>query len=189
MREHCRQSSSPLAGEEGARREAVGRRGGRNDLLALARRMRKGSTDAERKLWSILRAKRLDGWKFKRQQQIDHYIADFICFEAHLIVEADGSQHAESPSDAARTAYLEGEGFHVLRFWNNDILTNSDGVATAILAALETPLPNPSPARGEGLSNRMTSSSSSPLAGEDSEACPLGGLAQLGEGANGAMNG
>ncbi|WEK47009.1 MAG: endonuclease domain-containing protein [Candidatus Andeanibacterium colombiense] len=151
--------------------------------------MRREPTDAERKLWSILRGKRLSGRKFKRQQQIDRYIADFVCFEARLIVEADGSQHAESPSDAQRDAYLTGQGFRLLRFWNNDILTNPDGVATAVLAALETPLPNPSPARGEGLLNGMTSSSCSPLAGEDSEACPPRGLAKLGEGANGATNG
>jgi len=125
------------------------------DLLPLAKRMRREPTDAERKLWSILRAKRLVGWKFKRQQQIDHYIVDFVCFSARLIVEADGSQHAENLTDEARTAYLEGQGFNVLRFWNTDILTNSDGVATAILAALETPLPNPSPARGEGLNGAL----------------------------------
>jgi len=120
-------------------------------LLKLAKRMRHEPTDAERKLWSILRAKRLAGWKFKRQQQIDHYIADFVCFGARPIVEADGSQHAENLADQIRTAYLEQQGFRVLRFWNRDILTNPDGVATAILVALETPLPNPSPARGEGL--------------------------------------
>ena len=157
MREASPSDSSPLAGEEGARREAVGRRGGRatgavkGDLLTLAKRMRRESTDAERKLWSILRAKRLVGWKFKRQQQLDFYIVDFVCFSARLIVEADGSQHAENVADEARTSYLEDQGFRVLRFWNIDILNNPDGVATAILAALETPLPNPSPARGEGL--------------------------------------
>ena len=121
------------------------------DLLPLAKRMRRDPTDAERKLWSILRAKRLSGWKFKRQEQLDRFIVDFVCFKARLIVEADGSQHAESITDEARTSYLEGQGFRVLRFWNNDILLNPDGVATAILASLETPLPNPSPARGEGL--------------------------------------
>lgn len=148
-------NSSPLAGEEGARREAVGRRGGERNLLPLARRMRKAQTDAERKLWSMLRANRLNGWKFKRQEQIGDYIADFICFEARLIVEADGSQHAENLQDAVRDGYLNGQGFRILRFWNSDILTNPDGVATAILASLETPLPTPSPARGEGLQGRI----------------------------------
>ena len=148
-------SSSPLAGEEGARREAVGRRGGKRDLRSLARRMRRTHTEAERRLWSMVRANRLADWKFKRQEQIGDYIVDFVCFRARLIVEADGSQHAESTADAARDAYLREQGFRVLRFWNNDILTNSDGVATAILAALETPLPNPSPARGEGLNGAL----------------------------------
>jgi very-short-patch-repair endonuclease len=151
MREDRASISSPLAGEEGARREAVGRRGGTRDLSSLARRMRRQQTDAEKRLWSMLRANRVAGWKFKRQEQIGDFIVDFVCFRARLIVEADGSQHAESPGDAKRDAYLSSQGFRVLRFWNNEILTNSDGVAMAILAALETPLPNPSPARGEGL--------------------------------------
>jgi very-short-patch-repair endonuclease len=155
MSEYSPRNSSPLAGEEGARREAVGRRGVRRSLLPVAKRMRREPTDAERKLWSILRAKRLQGWKFKRQQQIDHYIADFVCFGERLIIEADGSQHAENLADEIRTSYLERQGFRVLRFWNNDILTNPDGVATAILAALETPLPNPSPARGEGFNGAL----------------------------------
>ena len=145
------QSSSPLAGEEGARREAVGRRGGKRDLRSLSRRLRKEPTDAERRPWSIIRANRLAGRKFKRQEQIGDFVVDFVCFGARLVVEADGSQHSESAADEARDAYLSAQGFRVLRFWNNEILTNSDGVATAILAALETPLPNPSPARGEGL--------------------------------------
>lgn len=125
---------------------------GRRDLLPMAKRMRKAPTDAERRLWSVLRSHRLVGWKFKRQEQIGDYVVDFICFRARLIIEADGSQHVENAADEARTAWLSSQGFRVLRFWNNDILIESDGVATAILAALETPLPNPSPARGEGLS-------------------------------------
>jgi very-short-patch-repair endonuclease len=124
--------------------------------------MRHEPTDAERKLWSILRAKRLAGWKFKRQQPIDRYIVDFVCFEARLIVEADGGQHAENNNDAVRDAFLAEQGFRVLRYWNNDILTNLEGVATAILAALEAPLsPNPSPARGEGLNGNTTPQASS----------------------------
>ena len=151
MVEKLTESSSPLAGEEGARRAAVGRRGGKRDLSALAKRLRGNQTDAEHRLWSMVRANRLSGWKFKRQEQIGDYVVDFVCFRARLIVEADGSQHAESAADEKRDAYLTRQGFRVCRFWNNDILTNSDGVATAVLATLETPLPNPSPARGEGL--------------------------------------
>ena len=145
------QTSSPLAGEEGARRAAVGRRGGRRNLLPLAKRMRREPTEAEAKLWSMLRGQRLGGLKFKRQEQLGDYIVDFVCFSARLIVEADGSQHAESTGDAVRDGWLEAEGFRVLRFWNNDILGNPEGVARVILDAALPPLPNPSPTRGEGL--------------------------------------
>lgn len=114
-----------------------------------AREMRKSPTDAERVLWRLLRAKRLSGWKFRRQQRLDPYIVDFISFEARLIVEADGSQHLDSQSDARRDTWLASQGFRLLRFWNNEILTNSDGVQTAILAALAaTPHPNPPPQGG-----------------------------------------
>ena len=140
--------SSPLAGEEGARREAVGRRGG--NLLPLAKQMRREPTEAERELWKLLRGKRLFGWKFRRQQPIGPYIADFICFEARLIVEANGSQHAENHADWERDTYLSQQGYRILRLWNNEILNNLEGGATAIAATLEPPLPNPSPARGEG---------------------------------------
>ena len=182
------QNPSPLAGEGGARREAVGRRGGRRDLRALSKRLRGQQTEAERRLWSILRANRLAGWKWKRQEQIGDYIVDFVCFRVRLIIEADGSQHAESDADLKRDVYLAGQGFRVLRFWNNDILANPDGVSAAVLAALETPLPNPSPARGEGLKH-IGPHSSSPLAGEDSGAYARSGLAKLGEGGSGAFNG
>ena len=108
--------------------------------------MRSDPTDAERRLWTILRAKRLAGYKFKRQVPIDHYIADFVCLRHSLIVEADGGQHGEDV-DRRRDAYLKAQGFRILRFWNNDILTNEQGVAEAILNALSpTPLPP-----GEGL--------------------------------------
>ena len=98
-------NSSPLAGEEGARRAAVGRRGGKRDLLSLAKRMRSAQTDAESKLWSMLRGKRLNGWKFKRQEQIGDYIVDFVNVEKRLIVEADGSQHADDRRCAKRAEH------------------------------------------------------------------------------------
>ena len=144
-------NASPLAGEEGARRAAVGRRGGQRDLLPLAKRMRHEPTEAERRLWSILRVGRMDGAKFKRQEQIGDYIVDFVCFAERLIVEADGSQHVENAADQARDAWLKSQGFRILRLWNNDILRDTDAAGEAILAALRPPLPNPSPARGEGL--------------------------------------
>lgn len=137
-------NSSPTSGEEGARREAVGRRGGKYDLLPLAKKMRHEPTDAENRLWSMFRAKRLGGHKFKRQEQIGDYIVDFVCFSARLIVEADGSQHADG-ADALRDTWLAAQGFRIVRFWNNDILTKPDGVAQAILAALETQHPGPLP--------------------------------------------
>ncbi len=149
--------------------------------------MRSAQTEAERRLWSILRGKRLVGWKFKRQEQFGDYIVDFVCFRARLIVEADGSQHVESLNDLERDAWLTEQGFRVLRFWNNDILAHGDAVATAILAALETP--SPTPPRQQAAKapyplpqGERSAVNSSPLAGEDSEACPQRGLAQLGEG-------
>jgi very-short-patch-repair endonuclease len=116
--------------------------------------MRSNPTEAERRLWSILRGKRLAAYKFKRQQVIGNYIVDFVNFERRVIVEADGSQHAESAYDLNRDAWLRAQGFTITRFWNNDILARTEQVANALWHALQpqhTPLPNPSPARGEGL--------------------------------------
>ena len=146
-----RKDSSPLAGEEGARRAAVGRRGGKRDLIPLAKRMRREPTKAEARLWSIHHAGRMDGAKFKRQEQIGDYIVDFVCFAERLIVEADGSQHVENGADQVRDAWLKSQDFRILRFWNNDILRDAEAVGEAIHAALRPPLPNPSPARGVGL--------------------------------------
>lgn len=105
-------------------------------LRTRAKAMRSEPTDAELNLWQILRGKRLSGYKFKRQVPIDRYIADFVCFSHRLIIEADGSQHDESPHDSVRDAYLRHQGFAVLRFWNYDILTNDEGVADMILAEM-----------------------------------------------------
>jgi very-short-patch-repair endonuclease len=113
--------------------------------------MRREPTDAEAKLWSILRGQRLGGLKFKRQEQLGDYIVDFVCFGSRLIVEADGGQHSENAKDAQRGAWLTQQGFRVLRFWNNEILSNPGGVAHMIVDASLPPLPNPSPTRGEGL--------------------------------------
>jgi very-short-patch-repair endonuclease len=111
--------------------------------------MRAHPTEAEKRLWSVLRAHRFGRFKFKRQQIIDFYIVDFVCLGERLIIEADGSQHADNKDDERRTDYLQKQGFDVLRFWNNQVLGETEFVAQAILASLN-PLP-PSPARGEGL--------------------------------------
>ena len=105
--------------------------------------LRRNSTDAERKLWSILRNGQMNGLKFRRQVEIDGYIADFLCPEKRLIIEVDGGQHTPE-RDARRTAFLEGQSFRILRFWNSDVLQNLDGVWAAIEEALTTP---PHPAR------------------------------------------
>jgi len=99
-----------------------------------ARRMRRAMTEAELKLWNELRAHRLMGLGFRRQVPIGRYIVDFACPEHKLIVEVDGSQHAENLiRDQARTTYLEQQGWQVVRFWNDDVLSDIDNVCTHIL--------------------------------------------------------
>ncbi|HLY44184.1 MAG TPA: DUF559 domain-containing protein [Stellaceae bacterium] len=101
-----------------------------------ARELRRDATDVERRLWSALRDRRLRGYRFRRQHPIGDFIVDFACTRHRLIVEADGGQHAGSEADRHRTALLEGEGWRVMRFWNNDILANTEGVVLAILQEL-----------------------------------------------------
>src|SRR5438874_597746 len=110
-------------------------------LTSRSRALRKNATDAERKLWSVLRRRQLNGFKFRQQVEIDGYVVDFLCAERRLIVEVDGGQHSPE-RDARRTAYLEGQGFLLIRFWNNDVLQNLDGVWTMIEEALSAP-PHP----------------------------------------------
>ena len=132
---------SPLAGEGQLAKRAG--RGGVTEavLLERAKVMRQNPTEAERRLWSILRARRLSGFKFRRQQVLGWYIADFVNLEHRLVVEADGSQHAESAEDAERDAWFRSQEFSVLRFWNNDILARSEIVADAIWHALQGAAP------------------------------------------------
>jgi very-short-patch-repair endonuclease len=107
-------------------------------------------TDAETRLWHALRGKQMEGQKFRRQQTLGAYIVDFVSLDAKLIVELDGGQHAEATDyDAKRDAWLTSEGFRVLRFWNNDVMENLEGVLMTIAAALSPP-PQPSPLEGEG---------------------------------------
>jgi len=108
-------------------------------------------TEAERRIWSIVRARQIDGFRFRQQVPIGRYIADFVCHEARLIIEIDGGQHdAGSPHDVERSRFLEGQGYLMLRFWNNEVLANPEGVVTAIAAALAaaSPPPHPPPSRG-----------------------------------------
>jgi len=123
------------------------------DEVETARRLRRDHTDAESRLWQQLRDRRLRGRKFRRQVPVGRYFADFACIEARLVVELDGSQHGETRADydRLRTEALNAAGFRVMRFWNNDVFDDLDGVLTAILAACdEEPSPRPSPASGRG---------------------------------------
>ena len=99
-------------------------------------------TDAERRLWAALRGRRLQGYKFRRQRPVGPFIVDFACIEHRLVVEADGGQHADNQYDADRTAWLEKRGWRVLRFWNNEILANPEGVQEAVLQVLRDGLPS-----------------------------------------------
>lgn len=90
------------------------------------------------RIWLALRDRRLGGFKFVRQETIGPYIADFACRERRLIVELDGGQHSENNRDRVRDAFLAAEGYKVLRFWNNDVMKNRDGVLEVILAELES---------------------------------------------------
>ena len=108
----------------------------------IAKALRRRMTDTERHLWTQLRAHRLARWKFKRQQPIGPYIVDFVCFEARLVIEVDGGQHQGSEADRIREAWLEAQGFRVLRFWNNEVLTEMPAVLERIAEALS---PSPPP--------------------------------------------
>ena len=101
-------------------------------LHASARAMRRAPTDAERALWRLLRDRRFSGYKFRRQTPLGPFIVDFLCFEARLIVEADGGQHGDNACDIARDAWLVAQGFHVRRFWNAEILTQPMMVADTL---------------------------------------------------------
>jgi len=116
-------------------------------LRERARQLRREPTEAENRLWGILRGRQLHGAHFRRQHPISPYVADFACVAARLVVEVDGGQHADA--DAARDAYLTRHGWQVLRFWNNEVLENLDGVAQRIAELLQKPPPRPSAATRE----------------------------------------
>lgn len=121
----------------------------KDPLTGTARELRNNLTEAEKYLWYVLRDKNL-GVKFRRQAVIGPYIVDFVCFENKLIIEVDGGQHCQNQSDSVRDEWFSRQGFGVLRFWNNDVLENLDGVAQKIAEHLKIPpLPVPPPC-GEG---------------------------------------
>jgi very-short-patch-repair endonuclease len=130
------------------------------DQRDFSRALRNQATDAERALWQRLRARQLLGARFRRQHPIGPYVADFACMDARLVIEVDGGQHADSAHDRQRDAWLAAQGWRVLRFWDNDVLTNIEGVLAQVIEALQlaqdgaraalSPPPLPSPWQGEG---------------------------------------
>jgi very-short-patch-repair endonuclease len=157
-------------------------------LLDFARTMRAKPTDAEHRLWQHLRAGRLPNFKFRRQQPLGNFIVDFVCLEARVIVELDGGQHNGSASDVKRDEWLRAQGFVVLRFWNNEVFENLEGVVERILVQLQQPHPSPQPLsrKGRGARSRTAITAPSIEAFDDSEASfaslPLDGGGTEGEG-------
>jgi len=113
-----------------------------------AKALRKDFTDTERLLWKYLRAKQMEGYKFRRQEPIGSYIVDFVCQEKRIIIEVDGGQHSvERERDNKRDNWLEEHGYKVLRFWNNEVLTNTEGILEVIRDYLNHP-PSTPPLKG-----------------------------------------
>ena len=121
-------------------------------LNNFARSLRRDQTDAEKKLWRCLRSRRFQGFKFRRQQPLGSYIADFCSFERKIVIELDGGQHnQELEKDELRTKYLQKAGFRVVRIWNDEFLTDAESSLEYIFQRLNvSPSPQPSPLKGEG---------------------------------------
>jgi very-short-patch-repair endonuclease len=137
------------------------------EKIATARNLRHRQTDAEKILWRFLRNRSLEGTKFRRQHPIGRYVVDFVCLDLKLVIELDGGQHAANQlADELRTEELKSRGFHVIRIWNNDMLSNRDGVFRILEQAIKAPSPQPSPASGRGSSREPKLNSPRPLAGE-----------------------
>lgn len=119
---------------------------------AFAKKLRSNMTEAESKLWYFLRAHRFQHTKFRRQQPIGEYIVDFISFDYKLIVEVDGGLHLENQNDRVRDEWLKARGYTIMRFWNNQVLNETDQVLEEILRVISDfhPLPSPSPRQGGG---------------------------------------
>ncbi|MEW5972259.1 MAG: ATP-dependent RNA helicase HrpA [Pseudomonadota bacterium] len=142
------QPLSPLGRGAQARIQEAAR--GQLSPRDFARSLRHNQTEAEQKLWQQLRAHRFEGAKFRRQHPLGPYVVDFVCLEKHLVIELDGGQHSEAEAyDRQRDAWLEGQGFRVLRFWNNEVMQNLEGVLEAIRLALQSPSPQPPSPQGQ----------------------------------------
>ena len=123
-------------------------------LTHLAKSLRKGSTNADKLLWSRLRAGRFEGMRFRRQHPIGRYIVDFVCLERRLVIELDGGRHAlldGTLKDRQRDAWLEKEGYRVVRFWDDEVLMNICGVLDALREKFQTPSPQSPPLEGGGI--------------------------------------
>jgi very-short-patch-repair endonuclease len=119
---------------------------GMDIIRSHAKQLRRQLTREERRLWTLLRSRRLSQYKFRRQHPVDNYILDFACCEARLAVELDGGQHDERQEyDRRRTLWLNKRGWRVLRFWNNELLNNEEAVLERIIETLHTHLPSPRP--------------------------------------------
>jgi very-short-patch-repair endonuclease len=121
-----------------------------------ARRLRATPTDAELRLWQRLRKKQLNGHRFRRQVPLGPYVVDFACIERSMVIEVDGGQHDwNAAADARRTAWLRAHGWRVVRYWNNEVIENIDGVLEHLSSELRAigdfPHPNPPPQAGEGV--------------------------------------
>jgi very-short-patch-repair endonuclease len=125
--------------------EGGGKRVGVKGLTGIARGLRKRSTDAERELWRHIRDRQIEGIKFRRQQPAGRYVVDFVNFEKRVVVEVDGGQHALDPRDKIRDEWLRAEGYQVLRFWDNQVFSDIEGVLETIRGVLLTPHPGPLP--------------------------------------------
>jgi very-short-patch-repair endonuclease len=123
------------AGGEGT--EIAAQSSVKSKAVQRARQLRKRMTDAEAKLWFALRDRRFSNFKFRRQAPVGPYFPDFVCFDVRVIVEVDGGQHADSKSDTTRDKWFTEHGFTVLRYWNNDVLQNLEGVLTALVETLQ----------------------------------------------------
>ena len=112
-----------------------------NHKISTSRNLRKNMTEAEKRLWSRLRSHQILGLKFRRQHPIGNYIVDFACLERKLVIELDGGQHLGDKKDKLRDAWLENEGFKVIRFWNDQVLKETEAVVEDILRNAESPSP------------------------------------------------